>query len=134
MAYAKREGKPVIIDFSGYGCVNCRKMEASVWTDPTVKDILDNDFVLITLIVDDKTHLAQPLEVTETNGDHRTLKTVGERWSFFQRTKFGSNAQPFYVMLDNAGHPLAASYGFDEDVDKYITWLRSGLQTYKSRQ
>ena len=134
MAYAKREGKPVIIDFSGYGCVNCRKMEASVWTDPTVKDILDNDFVLITLIVDDKTRLPQPLEVTETNGDHRTLKTVGERWSYFQRTKFGSNAQPFYVMLDNTGHPLAASYGFDEDVDKYITWLRGGLKTYKDRQ
>lgn len=134
MAYAKREGKPVIIDFSGYGCVNCRKMEASVWTDPTVKDILDNDFVLITLIVDDKTRLPQPLEVTETNGDHRTLKTVGERWSYFQRTKFGSNAQPFYVMLDNTGHPLAASYGFDEDVDKYITWLRGGLKAYKDRQ
>lgn len=134
MAYAKREGKPVIIDFSGYGCVNCRKMEASVWTDPTVKDILDNDFVLITLIVDDKTRLPQPLEVTETNGDRRTLKTVGERWSYFQRTKFGSNAQPFYVMLDNTGHPLAASYGFDEDVDKYITWLRGGLKTYKDRQ
>lgn len=134
MAYAKREGKPVIIDFSGYGCVNCRKMEASVWTDPTVKDILDNDFVLITLIVDDKTRLPQPLEVTETNGDRRTLKTVGERWSYFQRTKFGSNAQPFYVMLDNIGHPLAASYGFDEDVDKYITWLRGGLKTYKDRQ
>lgn len=134
MAYAKREGKPVIIDFSGYGCVNCRKMEAAVWTNPTVKDILDNDFVLITLIVDDKARLAQPLEVTETNGDRRTLKTVGERWSYFQRTKFGSNAQPFYVMLDNAGHPLAASYGFDEDVDKYIAWLRSGLKTYKDRQ
>lgn len=134
MAYAKREGKPVIIDFSGFGCVNCRKMEASVWTDPTVKDILDNDFVLITLIVDDKTRLPQPLEVTETNGDHRTLKTVGERWSYFQRTKFGSNAQPFYVMLDNTGHPLAASYGFDEDVDKYITWLRGGLKAYKDRQ
>lgn len=134
MAYAKREGKPVIIDFSGYGCVNCRKMEASVWTDPTVKDILDNDFVLITLIVDDKSRLAQPLEVTETNGDRRTLKTVGERWSYFQRTKFGSNAQPFYVMLDNTGHPLAASYGFDEDVDKYITWLRGGLKAYKDRQ
>lgn len=134
MAYAKREGKPVIIDFSGYGCVNCRKMEASVWTDPTVKDILDNDFVLITLIVDDKTRLPQPLQVTETNGDHRTLKTVGERWSYFQRTKFGSNAQPFYVMLDNTGHPLAASYGYDEDVDKYITWLRGGLKTYKDRQ
>lgn len=134
MAYAKREGKPVIIDFSGYGCVNCRKMEASVWTDPTVKDILDNDFVLITLIVDDKARLPQPLEVTETNGDRRTLKTVGERWSYFQRTKFGSNAQPFYVMLDNTGHPLAASYGFDEDVDKYITWLRGGLKTYKDRQ
>ena len=134
MAYAKREGKPVIIDFSGYGCVNCRKMEASVWTDPTVKDILDNDFVLITLIVDDKTRLPQPLEVTETNGDHRTLKTVGERWSYFQRTKFGSNAQPFYVMLDNTGHPLAASYGFDEDVNKYISWLRGGLKAYKDRQ
>lgn len=133
MAYAKREGKPVIIDFSGYGCVNCRKMEASVWTDPTVKDILDNDFVLITLIVDDKTRLPEPIQVTETNGDQRTLKTVGEKWSFFQRTKFGSNAQPFYVMLDNEGHPLGASYGYDEDVDKYISWLRDGIKTYKSR-
>lgn len=133
MDYARREGKPVIIDFSGYGCVNCRKMEASVWTDPTVKDILDNDFVLITLIVDDKTRLPEPIEVTETNGDHRTLKTVGEKWSFFQRTKFGSNAQPFYVMLDNEGHALGPSYGFDEDVNKYLSWLRDGLKTYRSR-
>lgn len=133
MAQARTEGKPVILDFSGYGCVNCRKMEAAVWTDPTVKDILDNDFVLITLIVDDKTRLPEYIKVKESNGDERTLKTIGEKWSFFQRNKFGSNAQPFYVMLDNEGHPLGASYGYDEDTDKYITWLRNGLKTYKTR-
>ncbi len=132
MAYAAQQSKPVLIDFSGYGCVNCRKMEASVWTDPTVKEIIDNQFVLITLIVDDKTQLPETILITE-NGQQRKLKTVGDKWSYFQRYKFGSNAQPFYVMLDNAGQPLAPSYGFDEDVKKYIDWLNSGLAEFKKK-
>lgn len=133
MAYAAQRGKPVLIDFSGYGCVNCRKMEASVWTDPKVKDIIDNQFVLITLIVDDKTQLPEMIEITE-NGQKRKLKTIGDKWSYFQRYKFGSNAQPFYVMLDQSGQPLGSSYGFDQDVNQYIDWLNSGLTEYKNQE
>lgn len=133
MAAAAQQGKPVLVDFSGYGCVNCRKMEASVWTDPAVKDIINNQFVLITLIVDDKTQLVETIHVTE-NGQERKLKTVGDKWSYFQRYKFGSNAQPFYVMLDSAGQPLGPSYGYDEDVEAYINWLNAGLKQYRERK
>ena len=108
-------------------------MEASVWTDPKVKDIIDNQFVLITLIVDDKTQLPEMIEITE-NGQKRKLKTIGDKWSYFQRYKFGSNAQPFYVMLDQAGQPLGSSYGFDQDVNQYIDWLNSGLTEYKNQE
>lgn len=130
MAYAKRENKPVIVDFSGFGCVNCRKMEASVWTDQQVKQILEDDYVLITLFVDDKSKLPEVIEVEEY-GRKRKLKTVGDKWSYLQRSKFGANAQPFYVLLDNAGKPVGPSYAFDEDVDKYIEFLRDGLREYK---
>ncbi len=123
MDYAARNGKNVIVDFSGYGCVNCRKMEATVWTDPTVKNILEKDFVLITLYVDDKTPLKEPFAVTE-NGKTRMLKTIGDKWSYLQRSKFGANAQPFYVMLDSAGEPLAGSYTFDENPANFVQWLR----------
>lgn len=133
MNYARQVGKPVMLDFSGYGCVNCREMEASVWTDTTVKDILDNDFILITLMVDDKTRLPVTLEVEE-NGKSRKLKSIGDKWSYFQRTKFGSNAQPFYVMLDPNGMPLGPSYGHNLDVSKYIEWLRGGLQEFSKRK
>ena len=130
MAYAKKVGKPVMIDFSGYGCVNCRKMEASVWTDPKVKQLLEQDYVLITLIVDDKTNLPAPIEIQE-NGKVRKLKTVGDKWSYLQRSKFGANAQPFYILLVGEGMPLAPSYAFDEDVSKYIQFLQDGLKQFQ---
>ena len=130
MAYATKNNKPVMIDFSGYGCVNCRKMEASVWTNPGVKQIIENDYVLITLFVDDKTKLPEVIEIEE-HGKTRKLKTVGDKWSYLQRSKFGANAQPFYVLLDNNGKPLSHSYAYDEDVNKYIQFLQGGLKNYK---
>ena len=133
MAYAKKVNKPVMIDFSGFGCVNCRKMEASVWTDPKVKQMLENDYVLITLLVDDTTKLPQPIEIQE-NGKTRKLKTIGDKWSYLQRSKFGSNAQPFYILLNDEGQPLGPSYAFNEDVSKYIQFLQNGLKEFKKEQ
>ena len=133
MAYAKKVNKPVMIDFSGFGCVNCRKMEASVWTDPKVKQMLENDYVLITLMVDDKTKLPQPIEIQE-NGKTRKLKTISDKWSYLQRSKFGSNAQPFYILLNDEGQPLGPSYAFNEDVSKYIQFLQNGLKEFKKEQ
>ena len=133
MAYAKKVNKPVMIDFSGFGCVNCRKMEASVWTDPKVKQMLENDYVLITLMVDDKTKLPQPIEIQE-NGKTRKLKTIGDKWSYLQRSKFVSNAQPFYILLNDEGQPLGPSYAFNEDVSKYIQFLQNGLKEFKKEQ
>lgn len=130
MEYAARVGKPVLIDFSGYGCVNCRKMEAAVWTDARVKEIIEKDFVLITLMVDDKTRLPKNIEIEE-NGKQRTLKTIGDKWSYLQRSKFGANAQPFYVILDNEGLPLAPSYAYDENISKYISFLEGGKKQYR---
>ncbi len=132
MAYAKLHNKPVMIDFSGFGCVNCRKMENAVWTDPKVKQLLENDYVLITLFVDDKTRLPETIEIEEY-GRTRKLKTIGDKWSYLQRSKFGANAQPFYVLLDNDGMPLAPSYAYNEDVDKYVDFLQNGLKRYKSK-
>lgn len=132
MRAAQTEHKPVLIDFSGYGCVNCREMEASVWTDPKVKSIIDDEFILVTLIVDDKTRLPEYIEVKD--GDKvKTIKTVGERWSHLQTVKFGANAQPFYVMLDGNGLPLGPSYGFDKNVDNYVAWLKGGLAEFAKR-
>lgn len=122
MAAAKAEGKPVLIDFTGFGCVNCRKMEAAVWTDPQVADKLNNDFVLISLYVDDKQPLDSPIEIME-NGKKRTLRTVGDKWSYLQRSKFGANAQPFYVILDSNGKPLTGSYSYDENISHYLDFL-----------
>ena len=130
MAYARQHNKPVMIDFTGYGCVNCRKMELAVWVDQKVADIMNNDYVLITLYVDDKTPLAEKITVVE-NGQERTLRTIGDKWSYLQRVKFGANAQPFYVLLDNEGKPLNKSYSYDEDVSKYIDFLQTGLKNYK---
>ena len=123
MAFAAEKKIPVIIDFSGFGCVNCRKMEASVWTDMSVKELLKKDFVLISLFVDDKTKLSKPYEVNE-NGRTTSIETVGDKWSYLQRSKFGANAQPFYVMLDNNGIPLNKSYTFNEDPAKFVKWLK----------
>lgn len=133
MAYAKKVNKPVMIDFSGYGCVNCRKMEASVWTDPKVKQLLEKDYVLITLMVDDKTKLPQPIEIEE-HGKVRKLKTIGDKWSYLQRSKFGANAQPFYILLNDEGQPLGPSYAFNEDVSKYVQFLQNGLRVFKEKK
>ena len=130
MEYARQHGKPVMLDFTGYGCVNCRKMELAVWTDSKVSDIINNDYVLITLYVDNKTLLTSPVKVTE-NGRERTLRTVGDKWSYIKRVKFGANAQPFYVLIDNEGRPLNKSYSYDEDIPKYIEFLQTGLENYK---
>lgn len=130
MEYAKQSGKPVMLDFTGYGCVNCRKMELAVWTAPKVSDLIQNDYVLITLFVDDKTPLPEHIKVME-NGKETTLRTIGDKWSYLQRTKFGANAQPFYVLIDNNGNPLNKAYKYDEDVDKYVDFLQTGLNNYK---
>lgn len=130
MAAAKAQGKPVLIDFTGFGCVNCRKMEAAVWTDPSVAERLTKDYVLISLFVDDKTPLPEQIKITE-NGRERTLRTVGDKWSYLQRSKFGANAQPFYVALDNEGHLLGRSYSYDEDIPKYMDFLNQGLENYR---
>ena len=132
MAVARAQGKPVFIDFTGFGCVNCRKMEASVWADARVADKLKNDYVLISLYVDDKTPLKEPIEVTDEKGNKKTLRTVGAKWSYLQSHKFGANAQPFYVAIDPAtGKPLTGSRGFNEDVSAYINFLNQGLMNYK---
>ena len=131
MAAARLEGKPVMIDFTGYGCVNCRKMEAAVWTDATVADLLNNKYVLISLYVDDKTPLTEPMTVTDTDGSQRTLRTVGDKWSYLQRHKFGSNTQPMYILLDNEGKPLTGSRSYDEDINEYVDFLKVGIDNYK---
>lgn len=130
MAAARAEGKPVMIDFTGFGCVNCRKMEAAVWTDPKVADMINNKYILISLYVDDKTPLDSTITVTE-NGKERTLRTIGDKWSYLQRVKFGANTQPFYVLIDNKGKPLAGSRSYDEDISAYIDYLQNGIDNYK---
>ncbi len=130
MEYAASIKKPVLLDFTGYGCVNCRKMEAAVWTDPKVREIINDRYVLITLFVDNKSPLKEPIEVAE-NGNIRKLRTYGDKWSYLQRVKFGANAQPFYILVDNAGYPLAKSHSYDEDVKKYVEFLMAGLEKYE---
>ncbi|MCR5574527.1 MAG: thioredoxin family protein [Bacteroidaceae bacterium] len=130
MEYARRVGKPVMLDFTGYGCVNCRKMELAVWTDPEVGNLMNNEYVLITLYVDNKTRLPEPVKVVE-NGQERTLRTLGDKWSYLQRVKFGANAQPFYVLIDTEGKPLNKSYAYDEDISKYVEFLQTGLRNYR---
>ena len=131
MAAARAEGKPVMVDFTGFGCVNCRKMEAAVWTDPAVRDILNSKYVLISLYVDDKTALPEPVTVTDVDGTERRLRTIGDKWSYLQRIKVGANTQPCYVLLDpSTGKPLNGLRSYDEDVDQYIDFLQTGLKNY----
>ena len=134
MRLAKQLGKPVLVDFSGYGCVNCRKMEAAVWTDQGVKASIDNDFVLITLMVDEKKSLPEPIKVTEKDGTQRTLRTYGDKWSYLQRSKFGANAQPFHVIIDNEGKPLAPAFVYNEDIPAYKRFLNQGIENYKKEK
>ena len=133
MAAAKVQKKPVVVDFSGFGCVNCRKMEAAVWTDDKVFDKLTNDFILISLMVDDKTPLPEPIEVEE-NGATRKLRTLGDKYSYIQRHRFGANAQPFYVILDENGDPMTGSYAFSESVEDFLKFLDAGMSNYKAKK
>ena len=134
MAAARAAGKPVMVDFTGFGCVNCRKMEAAVWTDTEVRDLLNDKYVLISLYVDDKTPLPAPIEVTDVDGTQRKLRTVGDKWSYLERTKIGANTQPFYVLLDPAtGKPLNGLRSYDEDVAQYIEFLQKGLKNYSAK-
>lgn len=130
MQYAREHHRPVMVDFSGYGCVNCRKMEAAVFTDSLVSDIIYNKYVFIQLFVDDRTGLNETEEVEE-NGKHRKLRTLGDKWSHLQATKFGANSQPFYVLLDNDGNLLAQPYSYDESISAFVEWLNGGLMNYK---
>ncbi|MDR0938369.1 MAG: thioredoxin family protein [Mediterranea sp.] len=130
MEYARKNKKPVMIDFTGGGCTNCRKMESAVWTDPRVSGIINNDYVLITLYVDNRAPLDTPMTIEE-NGRTRTLRTEGAKWSYLQRVKFGANAQPFYILLDNEGLPLNTSYAYNENIEEYINFLRTGLENYR---
>ena len=132
MAYARQKGMPVMVDFTGFGCVNCRTMEAAVWTDPEVQDIIREKYVLISLFVDDKTKLPET-EIVVENGEERKLRTVGDKWSYLQRVKFGANAQPFYVLLDNEGKPLNSSYSYNEDIPAFIKWLRQGEKRFNEQ-
>ena len=134
MAAARLEGKPVMVDFTGFGCVNCRKMEAAVWTDSKVADMLNQKYVLISLYVDDKTPLPEPIVVTDTDGTQRTLRTIGDKWSYLQRYKFGSNTQPMYVLIDNEGMPLTGSRSYDEDINEYMKFLQTGLDNYNNKK
>lgn len=131
MAAAKAQGKPVFLDFTGFGCVNCRKMEAAVWTDPTVADKLTKDYVLISLFVDDKTPLPEPIHVKDAEGNPKTLRTVGDKWAYLEQTKFGALTQPFYVPVDNDGNPLAGSFSYKEDVSAFLQFLNKGLENYR---
>ncbi|HEY9543471.1 protein-disulfide reductase DsbD family protein, partial [Prevotella sp.] len=132
MAAAKAMGKPVLLDFTGFGCVNCRKMEAAVWTDARVADKLKKDYVLISLFVDDKTKLPEPITVT-VNGKEKTLRTIGDKWSYLQSSKFGANTQPFYIGLDNDGKPLTGSRSYNENIDEYLDFLDGGLNNYRAK-
>lgn len=129
MAYARKMGKPVFLDFTGHGCVNCRKMEAAVWEKPQVSKLMQEDFVVISLYVDEKERLPENITVKE-NGEERTLRTVGDKWSYLQMSRFGAQTQPFYVLVDNEGNPLTRSYSYDEDVDKFVQFLETGLKAY----
>lgn len=131
---SEQTGRPVLIDFSGYGCVNCRKMEASVLTNPEVKSIIDNDFILVSLMVDDKAPLPEPVKVKEANGKERTLYTVGDKWSYLERIKFGSNAQPFYVVVNSEGDPMSGSFGYKENVEAFLRFLKNALNYYHDKE
>lgn len=132
LAAAASQGKPVLIDFTGFGCVNCRKMEASVWTDPQVADILNNDYILISLYVDDKRPLAKTMEVTLPDGTRKNLRTIGDKWSYLQQSKFGALVQPFYVPVDAQGNVLGGSFSYKEDVGEYVEFLKKGIEGIKN--
>jgi len=134
LAAARREKKPLLIDFTGYGCVNCRKMEAAVWTDPEVARVMRNYFIIVSLYVDDKTALPSPITVTDAKGNKKTLRTVGAKWSYLQSNRFNSNAQPYYVIVDAEGKAISSPRGYDEDIEAYINWLNAAATLYRQQE
>ena len=134
LAAARREKKPLLIDFTGYGCVNCRKMEAAVWTDPEVARVMRDDFIIVSLYVDDKTALPSPITVTDAKGNKKTLRTVGAKWSYLQSNRFNSNAQPYYVIVDAEGKAISSPRGYDEDIEAYINWLNAAATLYRQQE
>ncbi len=133
MTYAANNNRPVIIDFSGYGCVNCRKMEGAVFDTQEVSSVIKENFVLIKLMVDDKASLKAPFFVEE-NGKKIKIETVGDKWSYLQRHKFSASTQPFYVIIDSKGEALVKPYSYNENVAEFLRWLDAGLQQFNSKQ
>jgi len=130
MAVAAQTGKPALVSFGGHGCVNCHKMDATVLVDERVKGLIDNEFVYITLMVDERAKLPEMIEVEE-NGRKTKLKTVGDKWSYLQRHKFAAQSQPYYVILDHSGNPVAPAHAFDENIVNYVNFLETGLRNFK---
>jgi thiol:disulfide interchange protein DsbD len=131
MAYAKEVNKPVILDFTGWSCVNCRKMEDNVWSDQKVLSLVNNDYVLISLYVDDKTPLPESGQyISEVTGNK--IKTIGNKWSDFQTTRYKTNSQPYYVLLDHEGNTLAPAKGYDSSIEKYVEFLTTGIKEFKT--
>jgi len=132
LAAAKEAGKPVLLDFTGWACVNCRKMEEQVWPDSRVRQILTQDVILISLYVDERTDLPDAQKRTETyGGKDFKIKTVGNKWSYMQAARFNTNSQPFYVMLDEDGEQIGGSAGYDPDPDVFVDFLRDGLEAFE---
>ena len=130
MAAAIQSGKPALVAFGGHGCVNCHKMDATVLVDEQVKGLIDDEFVYITLMTDERTRLPEIMDVNE-NGRTTKLKTIGDKWSYLQRHKFGAQSQPYYVILDHSGKPVAPSHAFDENIANYVNFLETGLRNFK---
>lgn len=132
MRYAQEQGMPVLVDFTGYGCVNCRKMESAVFDTDKVRSVLEDNYVLIKLVVDDKTQLSDPYAIN-VEGKEKLIDQVGKKWSYLQQHKFGANSQPYYIVLDNAGNALTPYQAYDpeEDADAFANWLKDGIKKYK---
>ena len=131
LAAARAEGKPMLLDFTGWACVNCRKMEEQVWSDPEVAQLLTEEVVLVSLYVDDRTELPEEEHRLEQYGgkDFR-IRTIGNKWSYLQASEFDRNAQPFYVMMDHNGDQIGGSAGYNPDADLFVGFLRDGLSSF----
>ena len=131
LAYAKKVGKPVMIDFTGKACVNCRKMEQNVWVKENILKIIKNDIVLISLYVDDKRPLAEDDVVESKLNPGKKLRFIGQKWSELETIKYGTNAQPFYVLMDHNEENLIDPVGYTPNADEYFNWLKEGLSNFK---
>ena len=132
---AIQENKPVLLDFSGYGCTNCRELEGAVWTNDEVRQLINDEFVLVSLMVDDKAKLAEPIEMTDRKGELHIIETVGELWGFLEGEKFGVAAQPYHVIIDHEGTPMSGSMDYQngKDVEVYMNFLNTGLENFKKK-